>query len=550
MKQLETSFVPALRAPSGRKGAVATAHPLATEAGIAILEQGGNAMDAANAAAAVLGVVQPMMSGLGGDSFVLHYEASSGRVHSISGAGPAPLALSPQFLCERGHASLPARGLLSASVPGAPHAMWLAHQRFGSGRLGMPAVLARAVELAAQGAPVAPFVARFFKINEAALAASPTAREAYLPEGRAPAVGDVLRQPALAATLSRFAELGPEDFHRGEFARKLVAFSQEGGGAFSAADLEACEAEEGTPISVHFGASTVFSNPPVAQGVVLLQALGLLERCRQAGAGRVDTDALKVHRMIESLKLAFAQRNACFGDPRFVRDFSAEVLRPSALSELAALISDEAARESLTGTRWSFGEGDTTALVASDSQGNVVSYITSLSTPFGAMQVVPGTGVLLNNRVGRGFSMDPGSPNALQGGKRTMSTLHTYLALDEAGQPVLAGCTSGGDGQPQWNLQIIDAVLNEGASVEAAVAMPRWELSPGTDPASVGQPYEILVDPRLDGRILDGLAARGHRISDKPLGLLGAAQVLSLDRKGEIRAAADPRADGTAVVLA
>ena len=528
------------------RGAVATAHPLATQAGIEVLERGGNAIDAANAAAAVLGVVQPMMSGLGGDSFILYFDASEQRIHSINGAGPAPAALTLEVARQQGLSRLPARGLLSAAVPGAPDAMWLAHRRFGSGRLSMPQLLARAIELAADGAPVAPAVARIFSSNFELLAGSQTTRQGLLIDGRAPRVGELLRQPELALTLSRLAELGPDDFYRGEFARQLSAFSQSQGGLFSHQDLAAYRAEITAPIATRFGSAQVFSNPPVAQGIVLLQALGILSRQGKSGAETID---LKAHRMIEALKLAFAQRNLRCGDPRFVADASALMLADANLAEQAAMINDDIAREAVSGKRWSLGEGDTTALVTADDQGNLVSYITSLSTPFGAAQIVPGTGVLLNNRAGRGFSLDPDSPNRLEGGKRTMSTLHAYIVLDKGGAPRLAGCTSGGDGQPQWNLQMIDAVLNDGADVASAVAMPRWELSPGSDPGSLSEPYEIRVDPRLDEELLDGLRCRGHRIGDKALGAAGAAQLISIDASGAVQAAADPRADGIAIVL-
>ena len=195
-----------------------------------------------------------------------------------------------------------------------------------------------------------------------------------------------------------------------------------------------------------------------------------------------------------------------------------------------------------------FGEGDTTCLAAADGAGNWVAYITSLSTPFGAAEVVDGTGVLMNNRAGRGFSLDPKAPNCLAPGKRTMSTLHVYLVADDTG-PRLCGGTSGGDGQPQWNLQILEAVLQDGRDIQEAIDMPRWELWPGTDPAHLDQPFELRIDRRLDADLSAELARLGHRIGDKPLGMLGAAQAVASDGCGALIGAADPRADGCAMGL-
>lgn len=523
---------------------VATAHPLASRAGLDVLAQGGNAMDAAIAAVAVLGVAQPMMSGLGGDSFILVRSGRTGAIRSINASGPAPRAQSLEWARKAGLARLPDRGMLSASVPGAVAAMCAAHEQFGSGRHGLAALLQPAIAHADDGVVLTRSVAHFFAQSEAVLAASDSARAQYLTDGRAPAEGQVLRQPELAQTLKAVAARGADAFYRGEFARRLVAHSSRTGGLFSLDDLAEYRCETVEPLSLALRQGRIYTNPPVGQGIVLLQALGILERCAPDDRG---SDVLRMHRMIEALKLAFLDRNRHVGDPRFVGNPIERLLGDLHLRAHAGRIDDRRAMTSLEESWSSFGEGDTTCLTTADEAGNVVAYISSLSTPFGAAEVIEGTGVLMNNRAGRGFTLDQAAPNCLAGGKRTMSTLHVYMVCDDDGLR-LAGGTSGGDGQPQWNLQILDAVLRDGRDLQAAIDQPRWELTPGTDPVNLGQPFEIRLDRRFASS-LAGLGELGHRISDKPLGMLGAAQAIAVNGDGTLTGAADPRADGCALGL-
>lgn len=529
-----------------RGGVIATAHPLASQAGLDVLAEGGNAMDAAIAAAAVLGVVQPMMSGLGGDTFILHRCGRTGRIVSINGSGPAPTALSLSALAATGRTDLPDRGLLSASVPGAVDAMCVAHQRFGSGRLTLRRLMAPAIRYASEGAPVAKFVAQFFAGNAKLLAESPSACAVYMKDGAVPGEGEILRQPELAETLQQIADGGADAFYRGAFARHLVDQSRASGIPFSLGDLASYRCEIVEPISVRFRDKTIYTNPPVGQGIVLLEALGIMEALRMSRGDGVR--GVRHHRMIEALKLAFADRNRFVGDPRFVPEAVSRLLDPGHLRQRAEMIDPCRALVQPDESVALFGDGDTTCLSVADAAGNVVAYITSLSTPFGAAEVVERTGVLMNNRAGRGFSTSPNSVNCLAPGKRTMSTLHVYIVCDERG-PVLAGGTSGGDGQPQWNLQILDGVLGDGLHIQEAVDMPRWELAPGTDPAGLGKPFELKIDSRLDPAIIAELQARGHVISDKPLGMLGAAQGVALGPDGPVGGAADPRADGCVLRL-
>jgi gamma-glutamyltranspeptidase/glutathione hydrolase len=534
------------RRAAGRGGAIATAHPLATKAGRDVLASGGNAMDAVIAAAGVLGVVQPMMSGLGGDSFVLWRCGRTGQIRSINGSGHAPLALDPERFLREGSTRLPDRGILSASVPGAVDAMCSALDDFGSGKLTLAQLLAPAIAYAQEGAPVSPSVARFFAANVDLLASYETARSIYLRDGKPPREGEVLLQPELAGTLRSLAQGGRDAFYRGEFAQRLARHSDAFGGAFTTQDLADYRCEIVEPISVRWGDRTLYTNPPVGQGIVLLEAAAVLARLD----ARPETPRaiLQNHRMIEAMKLAFSDRNRFIGDPRFVANPIDRLLSDEHLGMQASRVSDSAVIDSAQDARGSFGDGDTTCLVATDRDGNIAACITSLSTPFGAGDVVAGTGVLLNNRAGRGFTLDASMPNCLAPGKRTVSTLHCYIVCDASG-PVVAGGTSGGDGQPQWNLQILDGILNQGLDPLSAIDRPRWELTPGTDPAGLGRPYELKFDARFDPATVEGLAALGHSVSKVPLGMLGAAQVVSFASDGVVTAAADGRADGCALAL-
>ena len=321
--------------------------------------------------------------------------------------------------------------------------------------------------------------------------------------------------------------------------------SASAGGLFSLADLSGFRSEVLKPLALRLGARTIYTNPPVGQGIVLLEAMGILDR-HESGRGAPGA-ASRVHRMIEALKLAFADRNRCLGDPRFVDNPIERLLGDAHLRSRAARIDAARAIDDADERHALFGEGDTTCLATADKHGNVVAYITSLSTPFGSAEVVEGTGVLMNNRAGRGFTLDPSSPNRLEGSKRTMSTLHVYMVCGADGVE-LAGGTSGGDGQPQWNLQMLDAVMNQGMDIHDAIEQPRWELSPGTDPVNLGEPFELRLDPRFDASVASQLSSLGHRISDKPLGMLGAAQMIARREDAWI-GAADSRADGCALGL-
>lgn len=532
------------RALQGSNGMVATAHPLATESGLGVLRAGGNAMDAAIAASAVLGVVQPMMSGIGGDTFVVVYDAGTRQVRALNGSGPAPRELTPEYLERRGHGALPMHGMLSIAVPGAVDAMETALREFGSGRFGLAELLAPAVRYAEDGVPVAPMVARFFRNHERLLASFPGSRAAYFVNGAVVEEGAVLRQPDLARTLRILAHQGRDAFYQGEIAERIVSYVRAHGGLLAPDDLAGYRCELVEPISIRYRGSRIYTNPPVSQGIVLLEALKIVEGL--VPQGLAHEDAASVHALVEAVKIAFADRNATLGDPRFVSNPVSELLSHAHVARRRRQIRPARTLREVAPTGLCYSSGDTTSLATADREGNLVAFITSLSTPFGSGEVVEGTGILLNNRAGRGFVLDHGHPNVLAGGKRTMNTLHAYLVRDEAGGFIAGGC-AGGDGQPQWNLQILTRVIDGGQDLADAIAAPRWESFPGTDPQTVMLPYRLRFDPRFPRQVVEALGALGHRIADESLGMLGAAQAVQRLPAGLYVGAADPRADGVAL---
>jgi gamma-glutamyltranspeptidase/glutathione hydrolase len=525
---------------------VASGHPLASAAGFEVLASGGNAVDAAVAAAGVLGVVQPMMSGLGGDTFMLVYRRSEDRVWAINGSGPAPSGATREYFIERGHRQMPLRGMLSVSVPGAVAAMEEAVTRWGSGRFTLQRLLAPAVRYAEEGVPVARKVAGWFGEAADVLARYPTSAAVYLPGGRPPAEGDILVQRDLGASLRLVAAGGAEAFYRGPIAERIGAYVQDHGGLLSAADLGGYRVDVHTPLETTYRGITVCATAPPSQGFLLLEMLNILEGFEPETWGSPDW----VHRAVEAKKLAYADRLAAIGDPLFVSNPTGILLDKAYAARRRRAIDPNRTAEVPAPGLPAEVPGDTTYLCTADVEGNLVSYITSLSAAFGCGEIVEGTGIMLNNRAGRGFELRRDHPNCIAPGKRTMHTLAPYMAFRD-GAPWLAWGTPGGDAQPQWNLQILLNLVEAGMDLQEAIEAPRWQSFPGTDPATVESAFELRIEEGYPAETLAELERRGHRL--RPLTSLeggGGAQAIMVDReRGIYRGASDPRVDGCAIGL-
>ena len=532
-----------------QRGLVATDHPLASAAGLRVLEGGGNAIDAAVCTGAVLGVVTPMMTGIGGDSFILYYQADRGRVVALNGSGAAPRAATPEYFRARGHETMPLRGMLAPSVPGAVDAMATALAQWGSGRWTLGRLLEPAIHYAEAGFPVSEKVAEWFVRSEnqdvlPVLARYPSSARIFLPDGRPPRVGQILVQSDLARSLRTVAEQGARAFYEGPLAEAVAAYARAHGGLIGTADLAAHRSEVTVPLATTVGDLTVYCTPPPSQGFVLLEMLNILEH-DDLGArpwGSADT----IHLMVEAKKLAFADRLAYVGDPRFVSNPMDRLLDKAYARARRAMIDPKRAQETVGAGALREQVGETTAFAVADGEGNVVSYITSLSAAFGCGEVVEGTGILLNNRGGRGFSLEARHPNLIAPGKRTMHTLMAFLAT-KGDRPYLAWATRGGDAQAQWNFQVLSNILHHGMNVQEAVERPRWFSFPATDPAAIRSPFELRMEAGFPVETYDRLRERGHRIVT-PRPDAGGVQAIQVHPDRRVyQGGSDPRPDGLAI---
>lgn len=521
-------------------GMVATAHPLATAAGIEVLRQGGNAMDAAIAIAGVTSVVLPSMCGLSGDTFLIHYDATTGKVEALNGSGIAPYGATLEHYAEQGYTDyMPLEGPLAVAVPGSPHAFATALQRWGTWSL--PQVMEPAINYARNGFPVSEILADHFSTYREKLARFPETAKTFLKEdGSTYQAGEVMRLPEYADSIELFAQGGADEFYQGQLAEKFIAHMDATGGLIGQRELAEHESEIYEPLSIDYRGYKVYQTAPPSQGLIMLEELALLEGYDLAALGPNNPTA--IHLMIEAKKLAYADRLAYAGDPRFV-DTPVEQLISA--SYAARRRQDIDPTKAANVVDCGDPDGDTTSFVVVDAAGNAVSFIHSLSLAFGSGVTIPGTGILLNNRAGRGFVLDPKHPNCLAPGKKTMHTLNTYLVTYD-GQPYLVGNTPGGDGQPQWNMQIIVNCLDFGMSVYEAVNAPRWTSIPGTDPAGLKHPVRLRLENRFSDAIQDRLRELGHNLEvvDAWSGG-GAVQLIMIDPRTKVRyGASDPRGDG------
>lgn len=526
-----------------RNGIVATAHPLATAAGLEVLQRGGNAMDAAVAAALVTGVVLPAMCGLGGDAFVLYYEAATRKVTAIYGSGPAPATATREFFVERGYQKMPFYGPLSVSVPGAVSVYFTAIERFGAWKPG--ALFERAIQYAEEGFPLTEQGSRTIAANAAELAKYPTSAAIFLPGGDVPRPGTVFRQPDLARSLRLVAEGGPDVFYRGEIAEEVSRFMAESGGLLTMDDLAGYRCEVGEPIQTTYRGYTVYETGLPTQGHIVLEELNIVEQADLARLGPESPDL--IHLLVEAKKPAFADRLAYSGDPRFVDVPLTTLLSKEFARRRFAEIDLERARDEVPpGTIER--DGETTYLCVVDRWGNAASFIHSLSAAFGSQVVAGRTGILLNNRAGRGFTLEEGHPNVIAPGKRTMHTLNCWL-ITQGDRLRWVGGTPGGDQQPQWNLQVIVNMIDFEMDPQRAVEHPRWYSFPGTDPINLPNDFVLRIEDRYGDAVLAELERRGHRVQRLgDWGAGGAAQVIAVDPETDVlTGGSDPRVEGLAL---
>ena len=518
-----------------RGGIVAAEHPLAAAAGAAILARGGHAVDAAMAANAVMGVVAPMMCGIGGDLFAIVHEGSTGRLHGLNASGWAPAAARIERMTGAGFTRMPVAGIHTVTVPGAVDG-WVALQgRFG--RLSLADVLAPAIAVAAEGFPVS----QVFGANWGwglPLLQPESGMDAFYPHGRAPRAGEVFRNPALARSYQQIAAGGRDAFYRGDIARRILAFCGRHGSAMQAGDLAEFQSEWVEPISVTYRGWTVSELPPNGQGISALVMLNLMEQFPLPDLGLSSADGL--HVMIEAKKLAYADLRRYVGDPKFGDVPVAELLAKDYARARAKQIDMGRAADGMPpGMPLDMGE-DTTYLAAADRDGNVVSFIQSVYALFGSGLVADDTGFVLHNR-GRSFSLDRQHPNALEGRKRP---LHTIIpGFMTRGGTRLAFGIMGGWNQAQAHAQLVSHVADHDLDAQAAIEAPRFSKR-----SFEGRDVEI--ESRVEAEVRDALTARGHEIQLRGAfsTRMGGGQIVLRDvEAGVTRAGSDPRKDGAAV---
>jgi gamma-glutamyltranspeptidase/glutathione hydrolase len=536
------NLTPGSRVHYGTHGMVASASHRAAAAGLDIMQRGGNAFDAAMAVASVEWLTVTGSCGLGGDVFAVFYDAKEDRTGAINGSGVCAMKASRDYYVSQALSKMPLDGWHAAAVPGAPHAYDTLVWELGT--MPMGDLLSRAFTYAEKGIVVSEKMSG--KISGAAkkLGKFPDSAAMYLRGSVAPRPGDTWVITDLAQSIRTLAEEGSEPFYRGDIAAEIVRASGEGGGIFGAEEFAEHETDVYEPLHTNYRGVDVYETAPPSQGLIVLEWLNLMAGydLRSMGAG----SAYVIHLLVEAKKLAFADRLRYCSDPRFSDNPCDELLSMDFADQRRESIDHkQASDESVAGCLPEHA-GDTSYFAVADGKGNAISFIHSLSAGFGSGVVAGRTGIVLNNRAGRGFSLEEDHPNVIAGGKKTMHTLNCYLLRD--GNSCVVGGTPGGDRQPQWNVQTITNLIDFDMDVQEAAEAPRWVSWPGTDPAAIETPFELRLEDRFGSEVISELEQRGHRVSSMgDWGGGSAVQLIMRDENGNLMGGSDPRAGGVAL---
>lgn len=527
----------------GTRGMVAAEHPAQARAGVHVLERGGNAFDAAVAVFYMTAVVEQHQAGIGGDAFILAYLAKEKRVIFLNGTGPAPkLATIERYRKEGG---IPSSGMLANTVPGAVGAFDLALRKYGTRKY--PELMAEAIEAARNGHPLTEWSAGNHNASIAKLKPYASSVKALLKDGGPFETGDIFVQPDLARSLETIAREGADAFYRGRLARLTADFYEKNGGLLRYEDLAAYQPEEGSPIRTSYKGYDVYQSAPNSQGIVLLQALNMLEPVDLKRMGHNSPEYL--HTLVETLKLAFADRDRWIADPRFYKEMPTEKLLSKRYAEERRRLIR--AGRAIPGVAPHGMPGETSSFSIADRYGNLVSVTHSVNGTFGSGVVVEGGGFVLNNRLPY-FSLDEKHPNALVPGKRPRHTINPALALKD-GKPVLAWNTPGGDNQPQAMLQAFLNIVEFGMSPQRALEQPTaitMNFHGSNYPQTPGD--KLILPEVLAAGTRTALEAKGHKVevtrmqrpySQQPAGA-GAVKIVWIDPKtGVMHGAVSPAKD-------
>ncbi len=524
-------------------GMVASAHPLASQVGVEILKEGGNAIDAAIGVNAALAFLEPVACGLGGDLFAIVHDAESGKLYGLNGSGRAPMALTIDKIEPEENGTIPLYSPESWSVPGAADGWVTLHARFG--KLPLARVLAPAIRLAEEGAPVPEVIAAAWKRSKKYFGEKPGFAEVFLPGGEAPREGEVFKNPALARTLRLIAEKGRAGFYEGEVAEAIVAFSKEHGGFFSLEDFSGHSSEWVEPVSAEYRGVALHELPPNGQGIAALEMLNVLSHFDLAAMGRDSADFW--HVMTEAKKLAFADRARFYADPAMAEVPVAELISAEYGKAQAERIDMESAADSVEPGNPNLEHGDTTYLAVGDAEGNLVSLIQSNYTGFGSGYVVPSLGFGIQNRGGL-FNLDPEHPNALEPGKRPFHTIIPGF-LTKDGKPWCAFGVMGGATQPQAHAQIVINLVDFGMNIQEAGDAPRFVHSGSSQPTgtTMDDGGTLHIETGIPYEAIRALIRRGHHVAPT-VGIYGGYQIVCRDPEtGVLSGATESRKDGVAI---
>lgn len=515
------------------RGMVASSHRDVSAVGAQVLADGGTAMDATLAMAAMSFVCLPGQCGLGGDAFAVWFDATSGSYHSVQGSGPGPDGADVGFFRTQGLTAIPLEGPLSVAVPGAVAAMQTLHRTAASRPL--LELWGPAIDAARAGVVITEKTHEDIATNAGKISANAAASRLLLPGGSARKVGETMAHPDLANAMERLAER-PQDFYTGELADACLTALVSAGAPFSRSEWQATAVPVTPPVSGTYHGQHVYQCRPPSPGYMVLQQAALLEPLLR---DLPWLSAEAVHRFARAAQRCFADRLAFVGSDT------------NAWMDLLDARRVEATRRSLDDPRavsMPMAGGDTTSFVAVDGNGNAVSFIHSLAFTFGSGFLVPGTGIFLNDRLGRGAYLDGRHPNGLRPGRLPMHTLNTWITADVDGGPRFVGNTPGGDGQVQWNMQMLSHLIDHALDPQQAVDAPRFSVYPGSDADALTAALELRVESRLPEDTISGLRRRGHRVVVQgPWDGGGSGQIIARAADGELVGGSDARFDGAAV---
>jgi gamma-glutamyltranspeptidase/glutathione hydrolase len=522
------------RSPAvGRRGLIATSQSLASAAGLDMLQRGGNAIDAAVTAAAVLSVIEPSMNGIGGDLLAIVYDAKTRQIHGLNSTGRSAYAATPEEMAKRGLLEMPNKGPLTVDVPGVVEGWHQLLTRFGT--IPLARALAPAIDFARAGFPVAELMANEWRENRGQLAADPPTAATFLPAGTPPAHGDVFTNPRLARSLETIATDGRDAFYTGSIARAIVDDVRARNGLLEMRDFAAHTADWVDPIRTTYRGYDVLEMPPSTQGFVALEMLNILEGFDLQAMGHNSADYL--HVVSEAKRIAFADRGAYLADPDYMDPTILQTLvsRDYAAARRREIDMGKAARRYAAREFAGQDAGDTVYLTAADGDGNVISFIQSLFGSFGAGFVAGDTGITLQNR-GAGFTLQAGHPNQVGPHKRPLHTLVPAMIVRD-GKPWVSFGVMGGDNQAQAHAQVVANFVDFGMHVQEAGDACRMRHTGDA----------LALESGIGAEVRAALAAKGHTIADGR-GAMGGYQAIAIDRNtGVLLGGSDLRKDGLAI---